>query len=177
MKRFFLAGVIVLFAAPLFADSTWVLETSTLAYHADHPFHNTVGKTSASRGKGVCTPIGCDFLVAVPVNTFDSGDGNRDAHMLQAVNGGAHPMVSVRAHLNGEPTVNGFKADLTVNFGGKEVVYPGVAFAVGESTADRFTAKGDIPLILSKHDVKRPSLMGITIKDSAPVTVETTWKK
>ena len=84
MKHFFLAGAVFLLASTLFADSTWVLETSTLTYHADHPFHNTRGKTSASRGKGVCVQSGCDFLVAVPVNTFDSGDDNRDAHMLQA---------------------------------------------------------------------------------------------
>jgi hypothetical protein len=126
---------------------------------------------------GLCAAKGCDFLVAVPVNTFDSGDGNRDAHMIQAVNGGTYPMISVRTHLAGEPSSEGFKADLTVNFGGKEVVYPGVAFTVSDTTADHFTAKGEIPLVLSKHDVKRPSLLGVAIKDSAPVSIETTWHK
>jgi hypothetical protein len=177
MKRLFFVLCAFSLSAPLLADSTWVLETSTLAYHVSHPFHNTVGKSTAAKGKGICAAKGCDFLVAVPVSSFDSGDGNRDAHMVQAVNGGTYPMVSVRAHITGEPAGESFKADLTVNFGGKEMVYPGVEFKISGQTADHFTASGEIPLILSNHNVNRPSLMGVAVKDSAPVSVETVWHK
>jgi hypothetical protein len=177
MKRLTLIAAAAFACAPLHADSTWMLEKSEIAYHASHPFHNTVGKTTAAKGKGVCTAKGCDFLVAVPVNTFDSSDGNRDAHMIQAVNGGTYPMVSVRTHLASEPSGESFTADLTVLFGGKEMVYPGVVFKVSNKSADHFTATGEIPLILTNHNVKRPSLMGVAVKDKAPVSIETVWKK
>ncbi len=178
MKKLILAGIISL-ALPLVhaAGSEWILDSSKLDYHVDHPFHNTVGTSVASKGKGVCGTGGCDFLVATPVNTFDSGDENRDLHMVQAVKGGKNPMVSVRVHLPAEPTASSLTADLTVNLAGKEIVYPNVTFNVLGKTADHFQVKGTIPLQLSRHDVKRPSLLGMAVKDNAPVDVVVDWKK
>src|SRR5438552_9534186 len=69
------------------ADSQWVLEQSTLTYHVSHPLHQTDGVSHAARGKGVCHDGECDFLIAVPVKSFDSGDSNRDVHMVQATRG------------------------------------------------------------------------------------------
>src|SRR5574340_385764 len=81
------------------ADRQWVLEQSTLTYRVSHPLHQTEGVSHAARGKGVCHAGECDFLVAVPVKSFDSGDSNRDVHLLQAVRGGEFPMVVVRTRL------------------------------------------------------------------------------
>ena len=77
-------------------DSQWVLSQSTLTYHVSHPLHQTDGVSHAARGKGVCHAGQCDFLIAVPVKSFDSGDSNRDLHMLQVTRGGEFPMVTVR---------------------------------------------------------------------------------
>jgi hypothetical protein len=83
MKTFLL---VMLTAVPTlcFAKETWVLETSTLTYHVKHKLHRSEGTSVAARGKGLCAPAGCDFLVAAPVNTFVSGDNNRDLHMQTA---------------------------------------------------------------------------------------------
>lgn len=178
MKTLITLVVSVLFAAPvLSADTNWVLEKSEIIYHADHTFHNTRGTTEAAKGKGVCNPGGCDFLVAVPVKTFDSGDQNRDLHMIQAVNGGDYPMVSVRTHTTDLPKAPKMTADLTVDFGGKQVVYKNVSFEVSDQTADSFHIKGTIPLVLSRHNVKLPSLLGVAVKDEAPTEVDVKWKK
>src|SRR5271157_5593100 len=83
-----------------FADSQWLLEQSTLTYHVSHPLHQSEGISHAARGKGVCHAGQCDFLIAVPVKSFDSRDSNRDLHMLQAVRGAQFPMVSVRTRLS-----------------------------------------------------------------------------
>src|ERR1700740_1544806 len=80
-------------------DSQWVLEQSTLTYHVSHPLHQVEGVSHAARGKGVCHAGQCDFLIAVPVKSFDSGDSNRDLHMLQDTRGAEFPMVSVRTRL------------------------------------------------------------------------------
>src|ERR1019366_1816989 len=80
-------------------DSQWILDQSTLAYHVSHPLHQTDGVSHAARGKGVCHLGQCDFLIAVPVKSFDSGDSNRDLHMLQVTRGAQFPIVSVRTRL------------------------------------------------------------------------------
>src|SRR6202795_395638 len=88
---------LLLLAPPLLAqaDSQWVLEQSSLAYHVSHALHQTDGVSRAARGKGVCHAGQCDFLIAVAVKSFDSGDSNRDLHMLQAARGGQFPLVTV----------------------------------------------------------------------------------
>src|SRR5271167_224150 len=91
----------LLAGAPALAqtDSQWALDQSTLTYHVSHPLHQTEGVSHAARGKGVCHAGQCDFLIAVPVKSFDSGDSNRDLHMVQATRGAAFPIVSVRTRL------------------------------------------------------------------------------
>ena len=81
------------------ADSTWVLKESALTYHVSHPLHQTDGVSHAARGKGICHGGQCDFLIAVPVKSFDSGDSNRDLHMIQVTKGAEYPMVMVRTRL------------------------------------------------------------------------------
>jgi len=79
--------------------SGWVLEQSTLTYQVSHPLHQVDGVSHTARGKGVCHAGQCDFLIAVPVKSFDSGDSNRDLHMLQVARGGQFPMVTMRNQL------------------------------------------------------------------------------
>jgi len=81
------------------ADRQWILEQSTLTYHVSHPLHQVDGVSHAARGKGVCRAGQCDFLIAAPVKSFDSGDSNRDLHMLQATRGAQFPIVTVRTRL------------------------------------------------------------------------------
>ncbi len=73
-------------------------DQSTLTYHMSHPMHEVDGVSHAARGKGVCHAGWCDFLIAVPVKSFDSGDTNRDLHMIEATRGAQFPMIQVRAH-------------------------------------------------------------------------------
>ena len=92
---------LLLVALPIFAaaDSQWILKQSTLTYHVSHPLHQSEGVSHAAKGKGVCHAGQCDFLIAVPVKSFDSGDSNRDLHMLQVTRGAEFPIVTVRTRL------------------------------------------------------------------------------
>src|ERR1039458_6859634 len=100
MNQRFVAAFLLLAPAALFgADSQWVLGASTLSYLVSHPLHESVGVSHDARGKGVCHGGQCDFLIAVPVKSFDSKDSNRDLHMLQVTRGGQFPMVTVRVLL------------------------------------------------------------------------------
>ncbi|MDE3187996.1 MAG: YceI family protein, partial [Acidobacteriota bacterium] len=93
MRKTILFGAL-LAALPLFAqtDTQWVVEQSTLSYHMSHPMHQVDGTSHEAKGKGVCHDGQCDFLIAVPVKSFNSGDTNRDLHMLETTRGAQFPM-------------------------------------------------------------------------------------
>lgn len=178
MKKLFAFVVVVLVPVWTAAagGSRWVLKESTLTYTAYHTLHNTEGVSREAKGKGVCADGTCEFLVAAEVKSFKSGDNNRDLHMLQAVRGADFPLVSVKTSMPESSMKGEFSADLTVNFGGEEVVYPGVKFNVVEKGPDVFHVSGTIPLELVKHKVQRPSLLGMKVKNEAPVAVDVVWR-
>src|SRR5579871_3583111 len=106
------------------ADTQWILDQATLTYHVSHPLHQTEGVSKAAKGKGVCHAGQCDFLVAAPVKSFDSGDSNRDLHMLQVTRGAEFPLVSVRTRFAESAITSGTLAlDVEVQFAGQTVQY------------------------------------------------------
>ena len=156
-------------------DSQWILEQSTLTYHVSHPLHQTEGVSHAARGKGVCHAGQCDFLVAVPVKSFDSGDSNRDLHMLQVTRGGQFPLVSVRTRLPvTASTSKDIEADLDIEFAGQTAHYEHVAFMEAVQR-DETHITGTIPLRLSDFKIDPPTLLSLAVKNEVPVLVDMTW--
>jgi|SRR5271165_3864540 len=157
------------------ADHQWVLKQSTLTYHVSHALHQTDGVSHAARGKGVCHEGQCDFLIAVPVKTFDSGDSNRDLHMIQVTRGAEFPMVTVRTRLpeaaSGSSSV---KADLEIHFAGQTAQYKQIAFELVTEGVDKRIA-GTIPATLTDFKIDPPSLLTMPVKNEIPIRVEMTW--
>jgi hypothetical protein len=168
---------LLLLTLPVFAqaDHTWILDQSTLTYHMSHPLHEVDGVSHAGRGKGVCHAGQCDFLLAAQVKTFDSGDTNRDLHMLQVTRGAEFPVVTVRFRLPedsiGSPTLD---CDLEVQFAGNTVHYTHVPFQqIIQGNAHHIT--GTVPSTLSDFKIDPPSFFTVPIKNDIPVRVDTTW--
>jgi hypothetical protein len=158
-------------------DSQWVLSQSTLTYHVSHPLHQTDGVSHAARGKGVCHAGQCDFLIAVPVKSFDSGDSNRDLHMLQVTRGGEFPMVTVRTSLREDESASAtIHADLEVQFAGKTAEYKQVPFEQAKQ-GNETKISGTIPATLSDFKIDPPSLLTMAVKNEIPVRVEMTWRR
>lgn len=158
-------------------DSQWALEQSTLTYHVSHPLHQTEGVSHAARGKGICHAGQCDFLIAVPVKSFDSGDSNRDLHMLQVTRGGQFPMVSVRTRLPEEASTSAtIHADLEIQFAGQTAKYQQVPFE-RTTQGNETRISGTIPATLSDFEIDPPSLLSIPVKNEIPVRVEMTWER
>ena len=158
------------------ADTQWVLEQSTLSYHVSHPLHQTDGVSHAARGKGVCHAGQCDFLIAAPVKSFDSGDSNRDLHMLQATRGAQFPMVIVRTHLPETATTTSttIYADLEIQFAGQTAHYSHVLFQRVTQGSD-VRISGTIPATCVDFKIDRPSFLTVPIKNEIPVHVDMTW--
>lgn len=177
IARIFLFVPLIL-ALPLFAaDSQWVLEECTLTYHVSHPLHQTDGVSHAARGKGVCHDGQCDFLIAVPVKSFDSGDSNRDLHMLQVTRGAQFPMVSVRTRLPESTAASAtINADLEIQFAGQTATYKQVPFQM-TTQGNESKISGVIPATLTDFKIDPPTLLTMPIKNEIPVKVEMKWRK
>jgi hypothetical protein len=170
--------IFVLMALPIFAygDSQWILDQSTLTYHVSHPLHESEGVSHAAKGKGVCHDAQCDFLIAVPVKSFDSGDSNRDLHMLQVTRGAQFPLVTVRTRLpESSATSATIHADLEIQFAGQTAQYKDVAFQL-LTQGKEIRISGTIPATLTDFKIDPPSLLTIPVKNDIPIRVEMTWR-
>lgn len=173
LAAFLLAAVARVWAA----DTQWLLDQSKLSYHVSHPLHQVDGVSHAARGKGVCHGGECDFLIAVPVKSFDSADSNRDLHMLQAVRGAQSPMVMVRTRIpESEIRPGTIHADLEIQFAGQTAQFKQVPFQV-TSQGNQMQLSGTIPATLSDFKIEPPSLLAIPVKNEIPIRVEITWRQ
>src|ERR1039457_5598599 len=168
-KKIMMAVLLLVFPKLIPADSQWILEKSTLSYHMSHPLHQVDGVSHEARGKCVCHGGQCDFLIAVPVKSFDSGDSNRDLHMLQVTRGGEFPMITVRTGLPEDtPASKIIVADLEVQFAGQTAKYKQVSFELVKE-GNETKISGTIPATLSDFKIDPPSLLTIAVKNAIPV--------
>jgi hypothetical protein len=170
-----------LFLAPAYfcgaADTQWVLEKSTLTYRASHPLHQTVGVSRDARGKAICHERQCDFLIGVPVKSFDSGDSNRDLHMLQVTRGAEYPIISVRTRLPEQAAPSAMvKADLQIQFAGQTVEFKEISFELMRQGRE-IHVTGTIPATLTDFKIPPPSLLSIPIKNDIPIHVDAIWQE
>ncbi len=113
----------------------------------------------------------------MPVKSFDSGDTNRDLHMLQVTRGGEYPMVTVRFRLPEEETQSAtVRVDLEVQFAGQTAQFKQVLFQ-NHIQGNEARISGTIPATLSDFKIDPPSLLAIPIKNDIPVRVDLTWRK
>lgn len=158
------------------ADSQWVLEKSSLTYRVVHPLHEVEGVSHAARGKGVCHAGQCDFLIAARVDSFNSGDTNRDLHMLQVSRGGQFPMIMVRTHIpETASTATTIRADLEIQFARQTAHYSQVPFKL-VTQGNEIHITGTIPATLTDFKIDPPKLLTIPIKNEIPVQVDMTWQ-
>lgn len=179
MRKTIIVLVFTFLGLPTFAqtDSQWVLDQSTLTYHVSHPLHQVEGVSHAAKGKGVCHAGQCDFLIAVPVKSFDSGDSNRDLHTLQVARAGEFPMITVRTRLPGEAAGSAtIRADLEIQFAGQTATYKQIPFRQ-VTQGNQIHISGTIPTTLTDFKIDPPSLLALPVKNGIPVHVEMTWQK
>ena len=169
---------LLLLGAPQFvpAAGPWVLVESTLTYHVSHRLHQTHGLSHAARGKGVCQAGQCDFLIAVPVKSFDSGDSNLGLHMLQVTRGAQFPMVTVRTRLPEAASASAtIHADLEIQFAGQTAQYKQIEFQL-VAQGNQIRVSGTIPATLTDFKIDPPSLLTVPVKNEIPVRVDMTWR-
>jgi hypothetical protein len=115
-------------------------------------------------------------LIAVPVKSFDSGDSNRDLHMLQVTRGAQFPLVTVRTRLpESSATSATIHADLEIQFAGQTAQYKDVAFQL-LTQGKEIRILGTIPATLADFKIEPPTLLTMPVKNEIPIRVEMTWR-
>lgn len=183
-KYFSLAGFIsllplvaLLHAGPPVLTGNWTLLESRVAYTVNHAFKKATGTSQSAKGKARCNARECEVLIAVPLNTFDSGDSNRDLHMLETVRAALFPVLTVRGRFASSLAEKvPFTTEFEIEFAGKSAKLP-VQVMSFEQTGGKLRAVGSLVLRLSRFEIKPPSLMGFSVNDEVPVSFDASWQK
>lgn len=157
-----------------FTKPDWEVHSGTLTYHVSYPLKSVEGTSNNVKGKGRCESGTCQFLIAVPVKSFESGDGNRDNHMLEVTKAALNPMVTVKAKFSDDLKSETLDMSIDVTFAGKTHTYEHVKVKTMARKGEVKTS-GTIPLLLSDFTIERPSLLAVKIKDQTPVDFQLTW--
>ncbi|HSN15656.1 MAG TPA: YceI family protein [Anaeromyxobacteraceae bacterium] len=157
---------------------TWtVVDGSTVAYHLVHKLHSVEGVAHAVEGKARVTPDGgLQFAVRARVAAFDSGNSNRDAHMLEVTEAARFPSVTARGaaeglRLGAVPATVELPLRATLDL-------HGVARQLAVTARVRFESPGRaeveaiFPVSLTDHGVERPSLLFVKVEDRIEIVAK-----
>lgn len=168
---------LLLLAALAQADSPRtfaVTGDSTLSYRLEHPLHAVDGTSRAVEGRARWLPDGTvQVMVRARVASFDSGNSNRDAHMMEVMDGARLPWVTLKAVASGV-RVEAWPAEREVQLRGElelhGVVRPvEVTAKVRFPSPDRIEVAAAFPVSLAEHRIERPKLLFMAVEDRLDV--------
>jgi len=154
----------------------WTMKNSKLSYEVNF-FSKTVhGLSKKSQGKGLCSnKSDCQFIVAAPILSFDSGDGNRDAKMFKVTRTGSSPYVQVKLSFKKPKKWGVISVDAEIHFAGVKKVQK-VKINIHEISDKLFKVTAKFTISLKNYDIEAPSLMLVKIDDEIPIVFTSQWK-
>ncbi len=151
-----------------YAQTVHLSGMGTVEYHMVHKFHKIAGVSKAMEVRGTVDASGLKVMARAQVGTFDSDNANRDAHMMETVDGEKYPWVSVRAALPGFklPTHGTTKiaVQASVELHGVAVSHP-IDITLQTNDGTHFHVSFEFPESLTAHKIERPSLLFIPVDD------------
>ncbi len=161
---------IILFLLPLLAfskETTYTLKKGSAKYEVSYLTKTVHAESKEVKGKVVCKED-CEFLLAIPLKSFDSGDSNRDLNMQTTVEAGTHPVTTAKGKFAKDLWGNkDFTIEATVNFHGVDAKYPVKVTNNGKQASFK--------LDLEKHKIDRPSLFTVKIDQEVKMDFNLEW--
>ena len=150
--------------------------TSVVTYHLVHKLHKFDGVSKRVEGKARLLPDGqAQVMIRIPVESFDSQNVNRDAHMKEVVESARFPNIEVKAvGVAGAPA--SFPATVDKTFKA-EVPFHGVKntldvpVKITFESATKIRAEAHFSLSLDAFKIERPSLMFVKVDDELKIDV------
>jgi polyisoprenoid-binding protein YceI len=153
---------------------------SSIRYFVVHKLHHVDGRSTRVEGKALVSPDGkVQAMVRVPAASFDSGDGNRDAHMQEALEVGTFPFVTVKAVGvlpagaldRPRPATVPLTLTAEVDLHGVKVAQE-VPVQVTFEAGGAVHATGTFDVSLDAHAVERPALLFVKIEDACRIELD-----
>lgn len=150
---------------------------SVVRFHVDHKLHQVDGASHSVEGKAVVERDGRVLaMVRIPVASFESGDGNRDSHMRDALEASRFPYVvfkgvgQIAAPLPARGQLTSvLKGELDFH-GVKRAIEVPVSLELGPDGAAK--VRGTMAVSLDAHRVERPSLLFVKLDDACTIRFE-----
>ncbi len=149
---------------------------SSITYRLIHKLHKFDGVSKQVEGKGRILPDGkAQVMVRAKVESFDSGNANRDSHMKETVEAARFPLVELKATGDaGVPATFPATVDRTFS---AELSFHGIKKTLNIpvkltwASAQSVRADAHLTLSLEEFKIERPSLMFVKIDDAMEVHV------
>lgn len=150
---------------------------SSVTYRLVHKLHKFDGVSKQVEGRARIGPDGkVQVMVRVPVESFDSRNANRDAHMKEVVEAARFPSVELKAVGQvAMPTSypakleGSFEAELSFHGVKKRLPLP---VQLTFKSATDIVASVGFSFSLTEMKIERPSLMFVKIDDMAQIQAE-----
>lgn len=145
-----------------------VLSLGQATYHVKYTLKKVEATSVEVKGKINCDAKTCEFLLAVPIKSFESSDSNRDLNMLQTTEASKYPIASAKGTFP-KDVLNQENAKINA-----EVDFHGVKRSYSIALKEKLQ-KASFVLDLDGHKIERPSLFGIKIKNEMPIDFVLKW--
>lgn len=152
---------------------------SQISYYVVHKLHKVTGVSRQVEAKVKLVPDGAtQAAISTPVESFDSGNVNRDAHMKEIVEAARYPQVELKAVANKSvivpttfPTTTEatFKAQLKFHGIQKVIELP---VKMTWQSANEVHTEASFSISLDEFKVERPSLLFAKIDDAVRIEVD-----
>jgi polyisoprenoid-binding protein YceI len=153
-------------------------DASTVTYHIVHKLHRVDGVSKRVEGRARVQAAGpTQVAIRIPVESFDSGNTNRDAHMKEAVEAARFPLVELKAVVDGLSVPDHFPASVQKT-SHAQLTFHGITQSIDIPVTVRFDAADKVAVTasfsvsLDAYKVERPSLMFVKIDDAMKIDVQ-----
>ncbi|HZZ85492.1 MAG TPA: YceI family protein [Anaeromyxobacteraceae bacterium] len=166
---------LALFAAALPPGSTYSADpaASAIRFQVVHKLHRVHGRATSLEGRAVSRPDGTvAAMVRVPLATLQTGDANRDQHMVETLEVNKYPFVVfkgvARLGPGGElpPGPLTLEGQLDLHGVQRPVSLP---LQVEPAAGGGLRARGGFEVSLDAYRIERPSLLFVKIEDACRI--------
>ena len=161
--------LLLLWAAPALAED-FSVDKGQIVFHMKHKLHKFDGVTHAVEGRAHVSGDQVQVAVRARVESFDSGDSNRDAHMKEVIEAARFPFVEIKA-ASELPLKNDERhLEAAADFHGVQKLID-VPIKITWDNDRRARVECHFTISLEAFGVERPSLMFTRVEDALPIEV------
>lgn len=152
---------------------SYSLNSGSAIYEIKHLIKRVSGESNKLKGKIVCVETECEFLLAIPLNTFTSSDSNRDLNMLNIVEASKFPITTAKGKF---PSANmkqeKWELPVEIDFHGIKKTYHAQVI-----NKKNFNTAVNLIIKLEEHQIERPSLFGMKINNEVKMDFNLLWNQ